>query len=323
MKPCIRKQFQAVAEDYPGKKWLAHYQAVLPGYRQAFDSAGPGFAECRKALLTYMPEFLPLWEHLLHIVNADEHDARLLSFYCPAPSLGGCSQAAWTRYAPVLVRNYDYAPEYCEGRIMKTRWHDTTVIAATDCLWGVLDGMNEHGLAVSMAFGGQECVTSGFGVPVILRYVLEFCATVDEALKVLNRVPAHMAYNITLLDASGQVRTVELSPSRTPNVTQKPYAVNHQGNFQLSNYAMVSHSNEREQFIISKLGDPLSSIASFVSCFEYGPLFATNYTQNFGTLYTAIYNPELRSVEYRWPNRMRMHQSFACFEEHQFSVSLS
>jgi predicted choloylglycine hydrolase len=319
-----QKRYHSVAETYPDQKWLTHYQSAIPAYRNWFASEGelkrPGLQECRDAMQTYMPEMVPLWEHLIKLTNAGANDARLLSFYCPAPNLSGCSQAVWTRYTPTLVRNYDHAPEFCEGRIMKTRWHDTQVIASTDCLWGVLDGMNEHGLSVSLAFGGHEGVTKGFGIPIILRYVLEFCTTVDEAVKVLCRVPANMAYNITLLDAYGQVRTVELTPFLAPKITCKPLAVNHQGDFELSNYAMFSRSCERQQFIMSKLYDPLSSVESFVNSFEFNPLFATNYAQGFGTLYTAIYNPQLRAMEYRWPNRVKMYQSFAFFEEYEVWV---
>ena len=205
---------------------------------------------------------------------------------------------------------------------MKTRWHDTQVIATTDCLWGVLDGMNEYGLSVSLSFGGTWIVTEGFGMPIILRYILEFCTTVDEAVKVLCRVPTHMAYNIMLLDAYGQVRTVELTPFCKPNITYKPFAVNHQGNFALTNYAMFSHSYERQQFIVSKLFDPLTNIESFVNSFEYTPLFTSNYAQEFGTLYTAVYNPQLLAMEYRWPNQIRMYQSFAFFEEYGLWIDL-
>ena len=327
MKFHSQKHFRAIEEQFPGEKWLAHYHTALPRYRRWFTSEGElkrsCLLQCREALQTYMPEFVPLWEHLVDITHADANDARLLSFYCPAPYLlSGSSQAVWTRYTPILVRNFDYSPEYCEGRIMKTRWHDTEVIASTDCLWGVLDGMNEHGLSVSLSFGGKESATEGFSVPIILRYVLEFCTTVDEAVQVLSRVPAHMAYNVTVLDASGQVRTIELSPFSSPKVTHKPFAVNHQGDFELTDYAMFSHSYERQQFIVGTLYDPLSSIESFVNAFAYSPLFASNYAQGFGTLYTAIYNPQLRAMEYRWPNRLRMHQSFAVFEEYDILVDL-
>lgn len=322
-----QKCFRAIHESQPGEKWLAHYHAALPSYRSWFTSEGeikrPSLAQCQGALRAYMPELLPLWENLVSLTQASEVDARLLSFYCPAVSHSGCSQAVWTRYTPTLVRNYDFVPALCEGRILKTRWHGTQVIGSSDCLWGLLDGMNEHGLSASLAFGGKETVAPGFGIAIILRYVLEFCTTVDEAVKVLQRVPAHMAYNVTLLDAYGQVRTVELAPYTSPKVSAKPLAVNHQGDFELTNYAMFSHSYERQQSLLSKLYDPLSNVESFVNAFEYSPIFSTNYAQGFGTLYTAIYNPQLRAMEYRWPQRTRMYQSFAHFEEQDLWVDLA
>ena len=320
-------RFQAVEETKPGAKWLAHYQAALPSYQRWFASEGeihrPHLFECRQAMQEHMPEFVPFWEALVELTQASDDDARLLSFYCPTPHLAGCSQAVWSRYTPALIRNYDYSPEYCEGRILKTRWHDTAVIASTDCLWGLLDGMNEQGLSVSLAFGGKEATAPGFGISIILRYVLEFCSTVDEALKVLARVPANMAYNVTLLDAYGQVSTVQLDPFSSPRITNMPLAVNHQGDFTLNNYAMFSQSYERQQFLQARLFDPLSSLESFANAFEYSPLRTTNYRQGFGTLYTAIYNPQLRAMEYRWPNHTRMYQSFAFFEEHSLLVELA
>lgn len=323
----VQKHFQAVHELTLGDKWLTHYYAALPAYQRWFASEGeikrPPLDECRQALEQHMPELLPFWENLLQLTQANEEDARLLSFYCPAPYMTGCSQAVWARYSPILVRNYDYDVAHCEGRILKTKWHKTQVIASTDCLWGVLDGMNEHGLSVSLAFGGNEAVCPGFNITIILRYILEFCTTIDEAVKVLNRVPANMAYNITLLDAYGQFRTVELTPFSPPKISYKPLAVNHQGNYELSSYALFSNSYERHQFLFNKLYDPLSSIESFVNAFEYSPLFASNYAQGFGTLYTAIYNPQLRAMEYRWPNRKRMYQSFAYFEEYELWVDLA
>ena len=321
-----RKCFTAVDEAQPGAQWRDYALAALPAYRRWFASEGelkrPSLAACRAALQTHMPELLPLWQRLVELLAADEADARLLSCYCPASASSGCSQAVWTRYAPTLVRNYDYAPDLCEGRILKTCWFDTSVIASADCLWGVLDGMNQHGLTVSLAYAGNETTTEGFGIALILRYVLEFCRTVDEAVKVLCRVPVNMAYNVTLLDAQAQVRTVELAPFVKPNVTYKPLAVNHQGDYELSNYAMFSNSHERQQTLLAKLYDPLSTVESLVNSFEVSPLRATNYAQGFGTLYTAIYNPQLRAMEYRWPNHVRMYQSFAYFEPCTLWVNL-
>ncbi|MBF0198824.1 MAG: hypothetical protein HQL32_14000 [Planctomycetes bacterium] len=319
------KKFSAIEEEYPGEKWLDFYRHVDESYQNWFLKEGdfrrPSFAECQQALKTYMPEFVPLWEHLQKLCEANDKQARLLSLYCPTPYLTGCSQAVWSRYSPVLVRNYDYSPSLSEGRILKSKWFDTEVIASTDCLWGVLDGMNEHGLSLSLSFGGSDIVGDGFGIPLILRYVLEFCKTTREALEHLTRIPTNMAYNITLIDAYFDVATVELSPVDSPKVSHAPFAVNHQGDFDLGNYAMFSRSFERKQTIIDRLYDPLMSIESFIDGFEYAPLFATDYDNNFGTLYTAVYNPQLRAMEYRWPYHVRMYQSFEVFNEQELWVN--
>ena len=70
----------------------------------------------------------------------------------------------------------------------------------SDCLWGLLDGMNDAGLAVSLTFGGRACVGDGFGIPLVVRYLLETCATVAEARAALDRVPVNLAHNLTLVD---------------------------------------------------------------------------------------------------------------------------
>jgi len=318
MKGPFQKRFQSIYEPYPGEKWKQTFEASKEGYRQWFLKEGefnrPSYMQCRQALLQHMPELVPVWEHLVALSGGGDLEARLLSLYGPTPYVSGCSQAVWTRYNPILVRNYDYDPQLCEGIILKSRWHETEVIASTDCLWGVLDGMNEHGLVVSLSFGGTEDVGEGFGIPLILRYVLEFCKTTAEATNVICRIPTHMAYNITLLDAGFHVNTIELSPSKRPVVSHTPLAVNHQGNFELNNYSLFSKSNERKQAIIEKLYDPFTTIESFIHAFEYAPLWATNYGDGFGTLYTAVYNPTLRAMEYRWPY-IKRYQSFAYFEE--------
>ncbi len=76
----------------------------------------------------------------------------------------------------MLVRNYDYHPALWDGVLLSSSWTGRRVIAMLDSLWGVLDGINEDGLAVSLAFGGRQVVGEGFGMPLILRYVLETCA---------------------------------------------------------------------------------------------------------------------------------------------------
>jgi predicted choloylglycine hydrolase len=74
-----------------------------------------------------------------------------------------------------------------------------------DCLWGLLDGANDAGPVVSLTFGGRPQVGEGFGIPLVMRYVLQICATVEDAVRVLRRIPVHMSYNVTALDRDGVI----------------------------------------------------------------------------------------------------------------------
>ena len=74
--------------------------------------------------------------------------------------------------SPVLIRNYDYSPKLLEGTWFASRLNGKRVLGVVDCLWGVLDGINDEGLAVSLSFGGRTTSGKGFGIPLVLRYIL-------------------------------------------------------------------------------------------------------------------------------------------------------
>ena len=67
----------------------------------------------------------------------------------------------------------------------------------SDCLWGLLDGVNDAGLAASLTFGGRPAVGDGFGIPLVMRYVLEVCDDVEAACGVLSQIPVHAVQNVT------------------------------------------------------------------------------------------------------------------------------
>ena len=87
-----------------------------------------------------MPELVPTWRRLVELAGGGDHAARLLGLYRPTPYLSGCSQAVWTRDSPLLVRNYDYRPELCEGTLLFRAGHGTKVSAMSDCLWACSTG---------------------------------------------------------------------------------------------------------------------------------------------------------------------------------------
>ncbi len=297
--------FRAVSESIPGEKWRTLFDAHWPGYRRWFlsegDEARPTYLASIRALREHMPEIVPTYEKLCELAGGSDLAARFLSFYCPPAYLSGCSQAIWRGETPLLVRNYDYSPRLCDGVILHTRWTGTDVVAQTDCLWGVLDGINEHGLAVSLTFGGRRIVGVGFGVPILLRYVLEICTTAAEAADVLRRVPTHMAYNVTVLDAADDFFTAHLGPDREPVIERTAVATNHQSRVEWSQHARATATVERERFLLQRLTLRNESSDRFIGAFMRPPLYSVAYDRGFGTLYTAVYVPRTGMAEYRWP----------------------
>jgi predicted choloylglycine hydrolase len=221
----------------------------------------------------------------------------------------------------VLVRNYDYAPERLEGTILHTRWV-RDVIGTSDCAWGLLDGINDAGLAVSLAFGGRTVVGSGFGVPLVVRYLLETCATTADARAVLARLPYHLAHTLTIVDASGDVCTAYLAPDRGAELSTATVATNHQGRVEWAEHASATHTMEREERLVRLLEREAGTVEEFVDAFLHPPLFGTDYQRRMGTLYTCAYHVREGRVEYRWAGS-GWEQSFASFAEGTRTVSFA
>jgi predicted choloylglycine hydrolase len=226
----------------------------------------------------------------------------MLSLVTPPPYLAACSQGVFTRSGgPVLVRNYDYAPSRFEGLIWSTRMLERRVIGTSDCLWGLLDGLNDAGLAVSLTFGGRRVLGEGFGIPIVVRYLLEVCETVREARAVLARLPFSLAHNLTLVDRSGEVLTAYVAPDRPPIFRAVPAATNHQGTVEWPEQAAATRTIEREQRIVHLAREGAADADEFAEAFLRAPLFSTAYANGWGTLYTAVVRPADGSVDYRWP----------------------
>ena len=311
-------EFEAVAEPEPGAKWQARFAAMWPAYRAWYvkdgESARPDAATCRRALARYMPELVPTYEQLVALAGGDDLAARLLSLYRPPGFVVGCSQGAFTRESPVLVRNYDYPVARLEGLVYLTAWTGRRVLGMSDCLWGLLDGVNDAGLAVSLTFGGRRDVGDGFGVPLVVRYLLEVCDDVAQAREHLARIPVHAAQNLTLLDRSGTYLTAYVGPGRPPQFHSVAVTTNHQGKVEWPEYARAIRSVEREQRLHELLRDPGLTRERFVDAFLQPPLRNTEYAHGFGTTYTAAYYPAEQRAEYRWPG-FTWHQSLDRFQE--------
>lgn len=322
--PAKSLAFAARAERVPGEILAPWFHTVWPAYKHWFGlRPDPTVASGGQLQLsTHMPELVPTYEAFCHSLGADAQMAAFLSLYNPPAFRAGCSQAVWSRTTPSLIRNYDFPAHLCDRQLLFSCWNKTRVIAMTDCLWGVLDGMNEHGLALSLAYGGREKRGDGFSITLVLRYILEFCTSTPEAVAVLERIPIHMPYNVTVLDMAGDIRTVEICPQENPQQSQIPFATNHQAQGNPEFPDATADSISRESFISTRLADPAQGEGELLAMFMREPLLrSASQWHGWGTLYTARYCPTTGSVELHWPGGQVMRQSFDHFEVATLHVS--
>jgi predicted choloylglycine hydrolase len=298
-------ELESVRELEPGPKWQARFEAMWQGYRAWYlregANARPDLATCAAALERHMPELVPTYDRLVELAGGDELAARMLTLYRPPGFVVGCSQGVWTRGEPLLVRNYDYPADRLEGIVYLTGWTGRRVLGMSDCLWGLLDGINDAGLAISLTFGGRPDVGDGFAIPLVVRYVLETCDTVADARAALERIPVHAPQNLTLVDRSGEFMTAYVGPGRAPSFHVVAATTNHQGTVEWPEYAAAIRSEEREQRVIELLADPDMTPERLVAAFLEPPLRSTQYAAGFGTLYTAAYHPVDGRAEFLWP----------------------
>ena len=313
-------QFTTISEpSVAAEKWLKlftiHWEAYKTWLLENEDEAySADLSTSQEALRTYMPELWPTYVHLCELTNADELVARFLTGYKPPSYVSGCSNAVIKDEQTHLVRNYDHHPDLFEGVQILTQWNHKKVIATSDCLVGVLDGINEDGLAISLTFGGRKKIGNGFGMPFILRYILEFCSNVEQAVIQLTRIPSHMAYNVTLLDSLGNYKTMRLAPNEEPVITAAIYTTNHQKKVRWPENAAFNKTVERSTFLKHLLTEEDLTKDELIQAFLRKPLYNTMYKQGFGTLFTAAYSPQNGKVELHWPHQS-LQQSFSNFKE--------
>ena len=296
----------AFREDVPGSRWLALHSATWPQYRVWYlnpNSPGsrPSVVEAEHALHRHMPELLPTYRRLVALTGGDPTTAAMLSHWNMPAFAPGCSQVVVSSGARALIRNYDYHPALFEQVVMSTRFTDRRVLGTSDCLWGLLDGMNDDGLAVSLTFGGAKGYGPGFGIPLVVRYLLEAASTVPQALEKLKGLPVSGSYNLTLTDRTGCTRTAYVAPGAVMEVRETPVATNHRFDQPTDPaHAARFRSVERKDHLVALMHrqTPADIVAE---AFLRAPLRSADYAGGFGTLYTADYRPDAGEVHYRWP----------------------
>ncbi|MGP3969542.1 C45 family autoproteolytic acyltransferase/hydolase [Streptomyces sp. 6N223] len=301
-------------------RWAAEYQPQwAEGQKWATDElrTPDGAARARRTFETHMPELVPVLDRLAAQLGRPGADIMLTGLGMK-PFWSGCTVGG----APgALLRNYDFPVDECDRTIVSSHFL-RPVIGMGDMLWGMLDGMNDAGLAVALTFGGRFVDGYGFSILVVVRYLLETCDTVDEALAALDRLPIHLPQNLVLADRE-RAMTVYLAPDlEKPIRAGEPAlacAANHQ-------HLPVPEQQERESrtqqrlAVISEAGARGTKAA--LDALLSPPVYADGFDEGYGTLYTAAYHPGEGRVTYHWPGGAVWEQSFGAFDAGTRTVSV-
>lgn len=318
----MQKRFVAIREDTPGDAWKERFIAgrteAEAWYRGTGLALPPTAAECRAQLRHHMPELLDLYERACALVGEDDLAPQILSQFKPPPSARGCTQAVWLgAEGPALIRNYDYPLDVVSAHIESASWFGREVICKGQRPWGgCSDGMNADGLVASLTFGGSAAQGPGFAIILVVRYILETCSRVPEAVAALCRIPVARSQNVTVLDKTGSHATVFLSPERAPIVSRTPVCANHQDVALSSGLsAYVASSLARQQTALRALAEPEATLATLTEAFLAAPLYSRKASSP--TVYSAIYRPAALTVDYLWPGHV-MTQRIGSFRVGQY-----
>ena len=161
----VRKTFRAIdVGDGSDGRWAAHLRTLFPqaeGWLTDDGRTAEGALRARKLFEEHMPELVPLLDRLAEQVDRPAAET-FLTMAALRPFFSGCTQ---TGSNGRLLRNYDFPPDECEATIVRSRFL-RPVIGMQEVGWGLLDGMNDAGLAVSLTFGGRSLAGPGFAVNV-------------------------------------------------------------------------------------------------------------------------------------------------------------
>lgn len=302
--------FKSLTEDRPSDALRQVFAHGWPGWsawlRKRRTANAKDVRDASLALRQHMPEFESLWDNWLTICGDEPDTALFLSFWSPPRYLVHCSQAVLVDdQGPLLIRNYDLDPKLNESTLLSTNWRGRRVVGMVEGIVGLADGMNDAGLAASLTFGGRTIRSNGFGIPLIIRYILEMCADVQQAVEALRAVPSHMSYNVTVADAAGAWATVMMAPDRPAIVTRTPFTTNHQLGVEWPRHGRFSNTLGRADHLASMFENAHLTTDQLVSEFLTAPLASTGYDKGFGTIYTAAYRPKEQRMTLHWMDGAR------------------
>jgi len=229
---------------------------------------------------------------------------------------GHCSHFAMlpsiTQDHHVLVgRSYEFNDTAEDLRLCATHIDGTYAhVGFSTMLLGRGDGMNEHGLCVTMSAGGlpigaapgmRRPVQDGLQFWALIRTVLERCKTVEEALGLIDAMPAGGNPNLIIADKEGHAALVEIfgphkAVKRIQDPGSEPYlcSTNHFNLPKMQPYTPTAMRNSRVRY--QAIQSCLEDAAPQITHEAIKDLLSSPYPEGLCCHYYEEYFGTLRSI---------------------------
>lgn len=227
---------------------------------------------------------------------------RLLVFINNFGHASGCSQFFVNGFH---ARNYDDTPGAVENEFLLTspKGSYTSFGSSTQYIQR-LDGMNEHGLAVSLTFGaGYPAKDLGIGAAMFQRIALDKSKTVEEVLALLKRISYVSPNNVLISDASGRAVVVEGSVGKfrvRQDQNDDIFCANSYLDLEMKDQQRLKNPTTvwRENLMkatLLHLTNEESIMDLLTSDYPKG-LYEPYFSEGLGTLWSVVYHPSSRKI---------------------------
>ncbi len=211
-----------------------------------------------------------------------------------------CSMIAFKKDGRVFFgRNSDLPPIFrkisMSALYVPSNGH--SFIANSSAFVSAEDGINEKGLAIGMTYVWAKELKAGFNSMFFVRYILEKCATVEEGLKAIQKIPIGGAYHLILADRK-EIAHIECTPQKL-NISRGDSAVatNHFVSEEMRRYEEPKNlyfSNERYKTgyeALSKGADEGAvDYAKKLLSGKMGFMCQYNKNLNFDTVWSSVFD---------------------------------
>ncbi len=187
------------------------------------EEIGEFVKECEAEVKRFFPEILEELQGFAEGCKISYEDLKAFFLTLGTEEHNSCSIFAASSPYPILGRNYDFYYSY-------KKYAETRLTMPRDAYWslgnstifiGKEDGVNEAGLAIAMSTVPTRESKPGVNWFIAVRAVLDKCASVAEATKLLLNVQFSTGNNYLLVDETEDMAVVEAS-SQGVRVREKP-----------------------------------------------------------------------------------------------------